>query len=42
MAHVEKGNKTVQSVIAGSQTVPDAGEKRNKQFEKFNWGNVFA
>ena len=40
--HIEKGNKTVQSIIAGSVTVPTAVERWNKNFEEFNWRNIFS
>ena len=34
--YIEKGNKTVQSIIAGSETVPAAVEKWNKKFAELN------
>ena len=40
--YIEKGNKPVQSVRAGSETVPKAVEKWNKKFEELNKMNIFA
>ena len=42
MAYIKKENKTVQSVIAWSETVPTAVEKWNKKFEELNWRDTFA
>ena len=39
---IQKKNKTVQSVIAGSKIVPAAVEKLNKKFEELNWRNTFG
>ena len=36
------GNKTDQSVMAGSDTVPTAPERWNNKFEEVNWRNIFA
>ena len=40
--YIEKRNKTVQSVTAGSETVPTAAEKGNTQCEELNWKSVPA
>ena len=37
--YMEKENKTVQSLITGSETVPTAVEKWNKKFEELNLRN---
>ena len=40
--YTEKGNKTVESVIVGIETVPTAVERQNKESEELNWRNIVA